>query len=89
MCPRLAQYAEKKLLKTIDSNCTKQKGCWLPGTLLHDELGEMYVVIKSWPWDDRVCVLSKGKISLVEMKKFVTIESSDIFSANEVNSGKN
>ena len=49
----------------------------------------MYVVIKSWPWDDRVCVLSKGKISLVEMKKFVTIESSDIFSANEVNSGKN
>ena len=56
---------------------------------MHDELGEMYVVIKSWPWDDRVCVLSKGKISLVEMKKFVTIESSNIFSANEVNSGKN
>lgn len=58
------------------------------GSVLFDLEGVSYLVIKTWPWEDRVSALSQGHVELVSLDKLSARDFDSIFSANEVNDGK-
>ena len=58
------------------------------GSVLFDQSGVPCLVIKTWPWEDRVSVLSQGHVELVALDELSTRGFDSILSANEVNDGK-
>ena len=58
------------------------------GSVLFDQSGVPCLVIKTWPWEDRVSVLSQGHIELVALDKLTASDFESILSTNEVNDGK-
>lgn len=58
------------------------------GSVLYDPSGVACLVIKTWPWEDRVSVLSQGHVELIALDELSSRDFDSILSANEVNDGK-
>jgi len=56
--------------------------------MLLDGDGDLCLVIKSWPWDDRVCVLSRGHVELVAADELDDLPDESILRPYEVKDGK-
>jgi len=55
------------------------------GELLYDNTGEPCVVVKTWPWEDRVSVLFHGQVMLIELDKLSRDSDISIFINSRTN----